>query len=297
MGPEALRVAGLQRALMARGLEVIDCGNLSGPANPDHPTRAGYRHLQEVIAWNQKIHDAVRAELGADRLPILLGGDHSLSIGSISAVARHCHESRRPLRVLWLDAHADFNTRELSPSGSMHGMPLACLCGFGPAALVGLAGCSPALEPAWVRQVGIRSVDPGERCLLHEHALPVYDMRYIDEMGVRQTMAAALEDMPQNTHLHVSFDVDFLDPEIAPGVGTTVAGGMTYREAQLCMEMIADTGLVRSIDIMELNPALDVRNKTALIAVDLVESLFGKSTLVRPRSGAFHSHRELTVPA
>jgi arginase len=185
------------------------------------------------------------------------------------------------LRVLWLDAHADFNTRELSPSGSLHGMPLSCLCGFGPRELLQIGGATPAISPKWVRQIGIRSVDSGERRFVHEQRLEVFDMRFIDEMGVRQTMEQALQDMDADTHLHVSFDVDFLDPEIAPGVGTTVPGGLSYREAQLCMEMIADTGQLASLDIMELNPALDVRNKTAVLAVDLIGSLFGKSTLVR----------------
>jgi arginase len=234
-----------------------------------------------VTAWNLEVHDAVYRELREHRLPILLGGDHSLSIGSISAVARHCRDTKRPLRVLWLDAHADFNTRELSPSGSLHGMPVSCLCGFGPRELLQIGGVSPAISPSWVRQVGIRSVDTGERRFVHEQDLEVFDMRCIDEMGVRKVMELALQDMAAETHLHVSFDVDFLDPEIAPGVGTTVAGGLSYREAQLCMEMLADTGRVASLDIMELNPALDVRNKTAVLAVDLVESLFGKSTLMR----------------
>jgi arginase len=281
MGPEALRVAGLSEALAARGLDVRDCGNLSGPPNPGLVRVGGYRNLAEVAAWNREIYGAVRRELADARLPILLGGDHSLSIGSISAVARHCRESGRSLRVVWLDAHADFNTSELSPSGSIHGMPVSSLCGFGPPELVQEDGVSAAIRPQWVRQVGIRSVDPGERRFVHDQELPVFDMRYIDEMGVRRAMQLALADLDEDTHLHVSFDVDFLDPEIAPGVGTTVPGGMSYREAQLCMEMIADTGRVASLDIMELNPALDVRNKTAVLAVDLIESLFGKSTLVR----------------
>jgi arginase len=196
-------------------------------------------------------------------------------------VARHCREHDKPLRVLWLDAHADFNTRELSPTGSLHGMPVSTLCGFGPQELLQIGGKTPALNPQWVRQIGIRSVDAGERRFLHEQELAVFDMRYIDEIGVRKVMELALQDMDADTHLHVSFDVDFLDPEIAPGVGTTVPGGMSYREAQLCMEMLADTGRVASLDIMELNPALDVHNKTAVLAVDLTESLFGKSTLMR----------------
>ena len=283
MGPEALRVAGLQGVLESHGLQVIDRGNLGGPANPWQPPVDGYRHLTEVVAWNTVLHDAVHAELGQGRLPIVLGGDHCLGMGSISAVARHCREAGKTLRVLWLDAHADFNTAELTPSGNIHGMPVACLCGHGPAVLTGIGSHTPAITPDVVRQIGIRSVDPGEKRFVHEVGLEVFDMRYIDEMGMRHTMEQALMGLDENTHLHVSFDVDFLDPEIAPGVGTTVPGGPTYREAQLCMEMIADTGRLASLDVMELNPALDVRNRTAELAVDLIESLFGKSTLMRKK--------------
>jgi arginase len=281
MGPEAMRVAGIQRALEQRGLQVVDRGNLAGPANPRQAAVDGYRNLEPVLEWNRLVHEAVHEELCAERLPILLGGDHSLGIGSISAVARHCREAGRKLRVLWLDAHADFNTGELSPSGNLHGMPLACLCGFGPRALTELGGAVPSIHPQWLRQIGVRSVDDGEKRFLHELAVEVFDMRYIDEKGMRQTMEQALAGLSRDTHLHVSFDVDFLDPDIAPGVGTSVPGGPTYREAQLCMEMIADTRLLRSLDVVELNPALDVRNETAVLAVSLLESLFGKSTLVR----------------
>jgi len=281
MGPEALRVANIGPVLEAHGLEVIDRGNLNGPANPWLPPVDGYRHLNEVVAWNQAVHAAMYAELQGGRLPILLGGDHCLGIGSISAVARHCRETGKKLRVLWLDAHADFNTNGLTPSGNLHGMPVACLCGYGPQALCEIGGTVPALSPKAIRQIGIRSVDPGEKRLVHEAGLDVFDMRYIDEMGMRHAMELALATLDANTHLHVSFDVDFLDASIAPGVGTTVQGGPTYREAQLCMEMIADTGRLASLDVMELNPALDVRNGTAIVAVDLIESLFGKSTLMR----------------
>jgi len=281
MGPEALRVANIVPVLQGHGLNVIDRGNLSGPSNPWLPAVDGYRHLDEVVAWNRAVHDAVFAELEQHRLPILLGGDHCLGLGSISAVARHCRETDKKLRVLWLDAHADFNTNKLTPSGNIHGMPVACLCGYGPQALTSMGGCVPAINPKWVRQIGIRSVDEGEKRLVHEAGLDVYDMRYIDEMGMRAAMELALALVDGNTHLHVSFDVDFLDPDIAPGVGTTVRGGPTYREAQLCMEMIADTGRLASLDVMELNPAFDVRNRTAEVAVDLIESLFGKSTLMR----------------
>ena len=285
MGPEAMRVAGIQPALEQRGLKVVDRANLAGPANPREPPVGGYRNLEAVLEWNRLVHAAVYEELTAERLPILLGGDHSLAIGSISAVARHCREAGRKLRVLWLDAHADINTGELSPSGNLHGMPVACLCGFGPTGLAQLGGVVPSLHPQWLRQIGVRSVDEGEKRFLHELGVEVFDMRYIDEMGMRQTMEQALAGVDRDTHLHVSFDVDFLDPDIAPGVGTVVPGGPTYREAQLCMEMIADTRLVGSLDVVELNPALDVRNETALLAVSLLESLFGKSTLVR-RQGA-----------
>ena len=285
MGPEALRVANLVPALQARGLEVLDRGNLSGPTNPWQPPTDGYRHLDEVVQWNRAVHDAVHAELAAQRLPILLGGDHCLGIGSISAVARHCREAGKKLRILWLDAHADYNTNTLTPSGNIHGMPVACLCGNGPQALIEIGGQVPAINPKWVRQIGIRSVDEGEKRLVHETGLEVFDMRYIDEMGMRHAMELAPALVDANTHLHVSFDVDFLDPDVAPGVGTTVRGGPTYREAQLCMEMIADTGRLGSLDVMELNPALDVRNRTAEVAVDLIESLFGKSTLMRKPAG------------
>ena len=281
MGPEALRVANIGPVLMSHGLEVVDRGNLSGPANPWLPPTDGYRHLAEVVAWNRLVHEAVYAELQGGRMPILLGGDHCLGLGSISAVARHCREAGKKLRVLWLDAHADFNTNALTPSGNIHGMPVACLCGYGPRELIEIGGTVPALNPKMIRQIGIRSVDQGEKKLVHEAGLEVFDMRYIDEMGMRHTMELALATIDANTHLHVSFDVDFLDADIAPGVGTTVKGGPTYREAQLCMEMIADTGRLASLDVMELNPALDVRNGTAIVAVDLIESLFGKSTLMR----------------
>jgi arginase len=285
MGPEALRVANIAAVLASHGLDVADRGNLSGPPNPWLPPVDGYRHLDEVVHWNRSLHDAVYAELGLGRMPIVLGGDHCLGIGSISAVARHCREVGKKLRILWLDAHADFNTSQLTPSGNIHGMPVACLCGFGPKELIDIGGHVPAISPKWVRQIGIRSVDEGEKRFVHEQNIEVFDMRYIDEMGMRAAMELALALMDANTHLHVSFDVDFLDPDIAPGVGTTVRGGPTYREAQLCMEMIADTGRLGSLDVVELNPALDIQNRTAQVAVDLIESLFGKSTLMRKTPG------------
>ena len=281
MGPEALRVAGIARTIAQCGFAVSDCGNVGGPANPEQPAVDGFRHLPEVALWNRSLHDSVYAELTAGHLPIVLGGDHSLAIGSISAVARHCRERGKKLRVLWFDAHADFNTATLTPSGNLHGMPVACLCGHGPQQLIELSGQLPAINPRDLRLIGIRSVDDGEKQRVHEVDIEVFDMRFIDEMGMRHAMELALALVGADTHLHVSLDVDFLDPDIAPGVGTAVRGGPTYREAQLCMEMIADTGRLSSLDVVELNPALDVRNQTALLAVDLIASLFGKSTLMR----------------
>ena len=284
MGPAALRVAGVAQAIAQFGIDVKDCGNLQGPDNPWAAAVNGFRHLPEVVEWNQRLHDAMYAELRVGRLPIMLGGDHCLAIGSISAVARHCRDTSKKLRVLWFDAHADFNTATLTPSGNIHGMPVACLCGQGPQELIEIGGHVPAISPKQIRQIGIRSVDAGEKRLVHDMGIEVFDMRYIDEMGMRHAMELALALVDANTHLHVSLDVDFLDPTIAPGVGTTLRGGPTYREAQLCMEMIADTGRLASLDVVELNPALDVPNQTAELAVDLIESLFGKSTLMRKTS-------------
>ena len=283
MGPQALRVAGLTEALTQEGCSVIDRGDVQGPSNPRQAPHEGYRHLNEVVVWNQMVYAEVFSTLAAGHLPMLLGGDHCLAIGSLSAVAQHCRRAGKALKVIWLDAHADFNTVELSPSGNMHGMPLSILCGMGPDALTRLCGLpSPALSSENICQVGVRSVDPGERRLLHELDVKVFDMRYIDEHGMRTTMEFALQDITPQTHVHVSLDVDFLDPCIAPGVSTAVHGGPTYREAELCMEMLYDTHLLGSLDVMELNPACDIRNSTATLVVTLLRSLFGRSTLLRP---------------
>ncbi|CAG9170827.1 Arginase [Cupriavidus laharis] len=283
MGPEALRIADIVPALARMGLDVRDAGNIDGPVNPQAPPVQGLRHLDEVLAWNRGVFDASTRILEEGRMPVLLGGDHCMAVGSVSAVARHCRQAGRKLVVLWLDAHADANIGASTPTGNMHGMPVACLCGDGPAPLTMLGGQPPAVLPQEIRQVGIRSVDAQEKLRLHALGLKVFDMRYIDEYGMRETMEQALSGMDDDTHLHVSFDVDFIDSAIAPGVGTTVLGGPTYRETQLCMEMIADTGRLSSLDVMELNPACDVRNETARLVVDFLESLFGKSTLLRAR--------------
>ncbi len=282
MGPEALRVAGLQEALERLGYSVTDHGNLIGPANPNRGPVDGYRHLEEAALWCEAARDAVRGCLDNGRMPILLGGDHSLAIGSIAAVASHCADAGKPLSILWLDAHADFNTAKTSPTGNIHGMPLAVAAGHGPERLTKLGPAVPMLDPARVVQIGVRSVDAMEKKMVVASGMEVFDMRRMDENRMRETMDTALEKLTAlGGHVHVSFDVDFLDPSIAPGVDTAVPGGPTYREAQLCMEMIHDSGLMASLDLMELNPACDIENKTAKLLVNLVESLFGEQILAR----------------
>ena len=282
MGPEALRVAGIESALRHLGHDVIDRGNVSGPVNPSQPAVDGYRHLEETAYWCRAIRDAFYQALVAGELPVLLGGDHSLAIGSIIAVARHCREQARPLTILWLDAHADFNTPITTPSGNIHGMPVAFLTGMGPETLTSLDDAVPSVPSEEIVQLGIRSVDPVEKSMVLASEMTVYDMRRVDEMGMQAVMNEIMaKTVAKGGHLHVSFDVDFLDPGIAPGVGTTVSGGPTYREAQLCMEMIHDSGLMASLDIVELNPAYDDKNRTAELVVELTESLFGKQILYR----------------
>ena len=282
MGPEALRVAGLQARCKRGASRCVDRGNLRGPPNPWQPPVDGYRHLAEVTEWNR-----LRARRGARRTR---ARDTCRCCSAAITASRSVRSARSPviagerqakLRVLWLDAHADFNTHILTPSGNVHGMPVACLCGYGPRRVAGIGGHAPAIDPRWIRQIGIRSVDQGEKrsCTSRGSKCSTCATSTRWACGTRWSRrCCGLDD---DTHVHVSFDVDFLDPDIAPGVGTTVPGGPSYREAQLCMEMIADTGRLRSLDVMELNPALDVRNRTARVAVDLIESLFGKSTLMR----------------
>ena len=277
MGPAALRTAGLARALSDLGHAVVDHGDVV----PDG--RAGGRGLDAVTAWTRALSRVVEDALDAGALPLTAGGDHSLSLGSIDGVRRYCIRQGRPLFVLWLDAHADFNTPETSPSGNVHGMPLAALCGEpGFPRLFSEPVPSP-LAPTDVHLFGLRSIDAGERALVTARRVGVTDMRTIDEFGVIAPLRQVLERVAaRGAHLHVSFDIDFLDPSIAPGVGTTVPGGATFREAHLMMEMLHDSGLLRSLDIVELNPFLDERGRSARVLVELAASLFGRRILDRP---------------
>ncbi|WP_331372421.1 arginase [Sinorhizobium chiapasense] len=286
MGPTALRIAGIDTVLAELGHTVHDEGDVRPLPARDLANHARANNLQMVAAFARALHDTVHDVARKGYFPIILGGDHALSMGSVSGMARHADEVGRPLFVLWLDAHADFNSPDTSPSGNMHGMPVAFFCGEAEFAPI-LASDRPLVDPKKVYQIGIRSVDAREREEITEHGVNVYDMRAVDELGMAQIMRQILDEVrAANGLLHVSLDVDFMDPEIAPGVGTTVPGGATFREAHLIMEMLCDSDLVSSLDVVELNPFLDDRGKSARILVELTASLFGRRILDRPTRGA-----------
>lgn len=286
MGPAAFRLAGIIKALEGLGFRVEDSGDLRPEPAADLGERQDAKNLPVVGAFTQMLEGRTYDKAMADFIPVIMGGDHSLSMGSVSGMARYANKVGRPLYVLWLDAHADFNTPETSPSGNIHGMPVAFFTGQAEFAPI-LDRNRPLVDPRNVFQVGIRSVDEIERKLIARHGVNVFDMRAIDEHGIAAIMRQVIDTVSAaNGLLHVSLDVDFLDPDIAPGVGTTVPGGATFREAHLIMEMLHDTGLVASVDLVELNPFLDDRGKSARIMVELTASLFGRRVLDRPtRSG------------
>lgn len=282
MGPSALRTAGLGHALIELGHTLTDLGTVVPVSAPvmEHRNSA-LKSLPEISAWTAAIAEAAHAAC-ADAMPIFLGGDHSISAGTVSGVARHAAEKGRPLFVLWLDAHPDFHTLDTTASGNLHGVPLAYATG-----MPGFDGYFPdravTVDPRNVCTLGIRSVDPAERQALTRAGVTVHDMRMVDEHGMGPLLRAFLDRVRQeNGFLHVSLDVDFLDPFIAPAVGTTVPGGATFREAHLVMEMLHDSGLVTSLDLVELNPFLDERGRTATLLVDLTASLMGRRIMDRP---------------
>lgn len=286
MGPAALRVAGIAEALVELGFTVIDAGDLCPAPVEELAATAGAKKLPQVAAMTRVLEQETYNAAAGGTVPILLGGDHSLSMGSVSGMARRAAELGRPLFVLWLDAHADFNSPDTSPSGNIHGMPVAYFCGKAEFAPILPTG-RPLVDPRRVFQVGIRSVDPTERQMIAEHGVNVYDMRAIDEMGMAAIVREILAKVTaENGLLHVSLDVDFLDPGVAPGVGTTVPGGATFREAHLIMELLHDSGMVNSLDLVELNPFLDDRGQSARVMVDLAASLFGRRILDRPTRSA-----------
>ena len=284
MGPEALRVAGLLETLATLGQTVTDRGDITwnDRASGGTPWRLSNERKAEVLGIARQSSTLALASLGAGRMPAFVGGDHSLSMGTISGVARHCRAVGKPLFVLWVDAHGDFNTPATSETGNIHGMPLALLCGepdFGPDYDGDWRG---VVDPRNVTIFGARSIDRPERQLLELRGVNVVDMRRIDEMGVVALMREVLARVAAvGGHLHVSLDVDAIDPAIAPGAGTPVAGGLTFREAHLVMEMIHDSGAMGSLDIVELNPYLDQAGMSARLLVDLAASLFGRQIMPR----------------
>jgi arginase len=274
MGPSAIRYAGLKGRLEQLGYRVHDEGNVPVP-NPEEDVAKGMsRRLQAVSSVCQTVYDMARECVFADDFGIYLGGDHSISIGTVAAAAQ-----AEPVGVVWIDAHADFNTPETSPSGNVHGMPLAVLTGDGEKTLVDVGFPGPKVEPAQVVQIGIRELDPEERERLVASGIQVYTMRHVDELGMATVAQQALDRLKHLPRLHLSLDMDSLEPEEAPGVGTPVPGGLTYREAHLLMEILGDSGLVRSVDIVEVNPILDNGNRTAKLAMELVASLLGQRIL------------------
>ena len=293
MGPASLRTAGIHEALADLGYSVNDQGDLaSKPVSGLVSPYPHIRNLDQVAGWTRTIKESAYDQMKSGALPLYLGGDHSLSMGTIAGAAAYAKEVDRPQFVLWLDAHADFNTFETTDSGNIHGTPVAFLCGL-PGFETLLDGpLETTVDPKNVCMLGIRSVDDGEHDLLLGRSIRVFDMRKIDEQGISGLMGPFLEDVArQNGLLHVSFDVDFLEPDIAPAVGTTVPGGATFREAHLVMEMLHDSGLVSSVDVTELNPFLDERGRTALLMVDLLASLFGRRVMGRqtmPKASRSH---------
>jgi arginase len=282
MGPEALRIAGLAEALGMLGYSVKDLGDVRPPRQPRDPAR----RQAEILSVAAEASERAFASLERGALPIFLGGDHSISMGTVSGVARHCREAGRELFVLWVDAHGDFNTPGTSPSGNLHGMALAMLCGEPEFADAFGGGWRVPVDPAHVTLFGTRSIDADERTLLESRGVDVNDMRLIDENGATALIRRLIERVEAaDGHLHLSMDIDAMDPSVAPGVGTTVPGGLSYREAHLCMEMLYDSGVVGSVDFVELNPFLDHGGQSAALLVDLAASLFGRQIFRRSPAG------------
>lgn len=281
MGPSALRVAGLQARIKQLGHQVEDIGNIS----VKQPEEMSYgekraKYLAEIADACKDLGAMVEKSLEESMMPVVLGGDHSIAAGTLSGVAAHFKKKEKKIGLIWLDAHGDINTPESSPSGNVHGMPLAAAMGYGATELVELQGFKPKVEPQNISLVGIRDLDSQEKKLAKKSGVHVFTMRDIDERGMREVMSDALKYAMDDTDgISVSLDMDFVDPSDAPGVGTPVRGGVTYREAHLAMEMLADTEAMVSLEIVEINPVIDEHNRTALLGVELVLSGLGKKIL------------------
>ena len=281
MGPSALRLAGLHDKIAGLGYQIEDLGNVAveqPESVPSGPSEA--RYLPQIAQTCTRLAEMVERAAGTGKVPIVLGGDHSIAAGTVSGMARHFQKQQRDMGLIWIDAHADMNTPSSSPSGNVHGMPLSCLLGNGPRELTHIFGYAPKVKPAHVALIGLRSIDEMERLNVRGTGVHAFTMREIDERGLPRVMADAIAAVSKGTAgFHLSFDMDAVDPDEAPGVGTPVRGGITYREAHLAMELICDSGGMTSLEIVEVNPVLDDANRTALLAVELVTSALGQRIL------------------
>jgi arginase len=281
MGPSAFRVAEIERKVRELGYEIEDVGDLRvSIPETQAPGDPHLKYLKEIKETCESLRDTIGRVLEKDGLPVVLGGDHSIAMGTIAGLSRFYRERKEKIGLIWFDAHADANTAETSPSGNIHGMPLAVALGIGAPGLVNLAGACPMVDGSRAALVGIRDVDPAERPTVRASGVGAFTMRDIDERGMRAVMDEAIKRAASGTAgIHVSFDLDAMDPDFAPGVGTPSPGGLSYREAHLAMEMLADTGRVVSAELVEVNPILDERNGTARLGVELLASLLGKKIL------------------
>jgi arginase len=281
MGPSAIRVAGLHRRIAGLGYEVDDRGNIAveqAEEVPDGPPDA--RYLPQIAAACKRLGEEVGRALAAGIVPVVLGGDHSVATGTVAGVSRHFRKRRQRVGLIWLDAHADMNTPETTPSGNVHGMPLACCVGMGPKELTGIFGYAPKVDPRNTVIVGLRDVDAMEKPHVRQSGVRAFTMRDIDERGLRAVMLDAIAAACEGTAgFHLSLDMDFVDPRDAPGVGTPVRGGATYREAHLAMELVCDSGRMVSLEVVEVNPVIDEVNRTADLAVEMLCSGLGKRIL------------------
>ena len=281
MGPSAIRIAGVSHELRRLGFAVEDDGDIGVPAPETRdPGQPNARYLDAIYHVCNRLRLRVRRTLDDGRIPLVMGGDHSIAIGTVAGIAEHFRMQDQKVGLIWVDAHADMNTPEISPSGNIHGMPLATLLGYGSERLVELAGFSPKVEKQHVCLIGIRDIDEGEREMVKKSGIHAYTMRDVDERGMRAIMQEAIGFATDGTAgFHVSFDLDGMDPRDVPGTGTPVKGGLSWREANLLMEMVADSGAMTSLEVTELNPILDVRNQSGEVAVDVILSAFGKRIL------------------
>jgi len=281
MGPSALRIAGIRRELERLGYTVVDHGDISVPIpETQHHGDPRAKYLPEIAETCESLCKVVKACMAQQFFPIVLGGDHSVAIGTISGLSAYYRERSEKIGLLWFDAHGDMNTPETTPSGNIHGMPLAVCLGYGAPPLVEIAGYSPKVSSENTVLIGVRNLDPYEKKLVHDAGVKVFTMRDIDELGMKHVILEALEVAGWGTSgIHVSIDMDVVDPGVAGGVGTPVRGGLSYREAHLAMELIADSGKLSSLELMEVNPILDHMNATAELGVELISSAMGKSIL------------------